>query len=163
MSVDLELVQVENPNELNLIFGQSHFIKTCEDLYEILIQSAPGIQFGIAFCEASGPCLIRTQGNNQELIDLATRNAQKIGCGHSFIIFLDKAFPINVLHAIRTVPELVALYACTANPLQVVVAKSTQGRGVMGVIDGGAPKGVETEQDKEERMQLLRKFGYKLH
>lgn len=163
MSVELELVQVENPNELNLIFGQSHFIKTVEDIYEALIQSCPGIKFGLAFCEASGPCLVRTDGNDDALIELATKNAQKIGCGHSFIIFIKDAFPINVLHALRTVAEIVTLYAATANPLQVVVAKSEQGRGVMGVIDGFSPKGVESEQDKEDRMQLLRRFGYKRH
>ena len=163
MSVELELVQVENPNELNMIFGQSHFIKTVEDIYEALIQSCPGIKFGLAFCEASGPCLIRNDGNDETLIELATKNAQKIGCGHSFIIFIKDAFPINVLHALRTVAEIVTLYAATANPLQVVVAKSEQGRGVMGVIDGFSPKGVESEQDKEERMQLLRRFGYKRH
>ena len=163
MSVELELVQVENPNELNLIFGQSHFIKTVEVIDEALIQSCPSIKFGIAFCEASGPCLIRTDGNDNELIALAQKNAEKIGCGHSFIIFIKDAFPINVLHCLRTVAEIVTLFAATANPLQVVVAKSSQGRGVMGVIDGGAPKGVESEQDKEERMQLLRKFGYKKH
>ena len=163
MSVELELVQVENPNELNLIFGQSHFIKTVEDIYEALIQSCPGIKFGLAFCEASGPCLIRNDGNDEELIQLATKNAEKIGCGHSFIIFIKDAFPINVLHALRTVAEIVTLYAATANPLQVVVAKSEQGRGVMGVIDGFSPKGVENEQDKEDRMQLLRRFGYKRH
>ncbi|KAH0801108.1 adenosine monophosphate-protein transferase [Histomonas meleagridis] len=163
MAVSFELVQVENPEELNLIFGQSHFIKTVEDIYETLIQSAPGIKFGLAFCEASGPCLIRTEGNDPELVDLATKNAQKIGCGHTFIIFLKNVFPINVLQSLRNVPEIVTLFAATANPLQVVVAKSEQGRGVMGVIDGFAPKGVETAEDKEGRMQLLRKFGYKLH
>ena len=163
MSVELELVQVENPEELNLIFGQSHFIKTVEDIYEALIQSCMGIKFGIAFCEASGPCLIRTEGNDDALIALAQKNAEKIGCGHSFIIFIKDAFPINILQGLRTVAEIVTLFAATANPLQVVVAKSAQGRGVMGVIDGGAPKGVESAEDKEARMQLLRKFGYKRH
>ena len=163
MAVSFELVQVENPGELNLIFGQSHFIKTVEDIYETLIQSAPGIKFGFAFCEASGPCLIRNEGNDQELVDLATKNAEKIGCGHTFIIFLKNVFPINVLQSLRNVPEIVTLFAATANPLQVVVAKSEQGRGVMGVIDGFSPKGIEGPNEKEERMQLLRKFGYKLH
>jgi adenosine/AMP kinase len=163
MSVQLELVQVENPEELNLIFGQSHFIKTVEDIYESLIQSAPGIKFGLAFSEASGPCLIRTDGNDQSLIDLATKNALRISAGHSFIIFLKDAFPINVLQSLRNVSELVTFYAATANPLQVIIAKSAQGRGVIGVIDGGASQGVESETDKEERLLLLRQFGYKRH
>lgn len=162
MSVKLKLVQVKNPDELNLIFGQSHFIKTVEDIYECLIQSAPGIKFGIAFCEASGPCLIRTEGNDEKLVALAQKNAVLIGCGHSFIVFLDNAFPINVLSSLRNVAEIVNIYAATANPLQVVVAESEQGRGVMGVIDGFSPKGVETAQDKKERMGFLRKIGYKL-
>jgi len=163
MSLSLESVQVENPKSLNLIFGQSHFIKTIEDIYECLIQSALGIKFGVAFCEASGPCLIRTEGNDKDLIELASKNAQKIGCGHTFIIFLDNAFPINVLTALRHVPEIVNFYAATANPLQVVVAVSEQGRGVMGVIDGSSPKGIENEEEKEARMQFLRKIGYKRH
>ena len=163
MSVKLEVVQVENPKELNLIFGQSHFIKTVEDLYEQLIQSAMGIKFGIAFCEASGECKIRTAGNDADLEALACKNAQLIGCGHSFIIFIDNAFPINILQGLRNVAEIVTLYAATANPLQVIVAVTEQGRGVMGVVDGFAPKGVENAEDKEARMALLRRFGYKLH
>ena len=162
MSVQLELVQVENPNELNLIFGQSHFIKTVEDLYECLVQSCPGIKFGIAFCEASGPCLIRTDGNDPELVTLAQKNAEKIGCGHSFIVFLKDAFPINVLKSVQSVAEIVNIFAATANPLQVVVAKSDQGRGVMGVIDGFSPKGVEKEEDKKARHDFLRMIHYKL-
>ena len=162
MSVQLELVQVENPNELNLIFGQSHFIKTVEGLYECLVQSCPGIKFGIAFCEASGPCLIRTEGNDNELVTLATKNAEKIACGHSFIIFMKDAFPVNVLKSVQSVTEIVNIFAATANPLQVVVAKSEQGRGVMGVIDGFAPKGVETAEDKQKRTKFLRDIHYKL-
>ena len=162
MSVQLELVQVENPNELNLIFGQSHFIKTVEDLYECLVQSCPGIKFGIAFCEASGPCLIRTDGNDPELVTLAQKNAEKIGCGHSFIVFLKDAFPINVLKSVQSVAEIVNIFAATANPLQVVVAKSDQGRGVMGVIDGFSPKGVEKEEDKKARHDFLRMIHHKL-
>jgi adenosine/AMP kinase len=163
MAVELELVQIENPDELNLIFGQSHFIKTVEDVYEALIQSCPGIKFGIAFCEASGPCLIRSDGNDQPLIELAVRNAEKVAAGHAFMIFLKDAFPINVIPGLRNVPELVTLFTATANPLQIVIAKTGQGRGVLGVIDGGASKGVETDQDKDERMLLLRRFGYKRH
>ena len=161
MSVNLEIVQVENPKELNLIFGQSHFIKTVEDLYECLISSAPGIKFGIAFCEASGPCLIRKDGNDADLVELAVKNAQKIGCGHSFIIFLDGVFPINVMHALRQVPEIVNIYCATANPLQVIVAKTEQGRGVVSVIDGYAPKGVEDEENTQKRKDFLRMIGYK--
>ncbi|EAY14267.1 hypothetical protein TVAG_487100 [Trichomonas vaginalis G3] len=161
MSVEFEIVQVENPNELNLIFGQSHFIKTVEDIYECLISSAMGIKFGVAFCEASGPCLIRKAGNDDELVELAVKNAQKIGCGHSFIIFLKNAFPINVLHALRTVPEIVNFYCATANSLQVIVAKTAQGRGVSSVIDGFAPKGVEGEKETQERKDFLRMIGYK--
>jgi adenosine/AMP kinase len=163
MSVELEIVQIENPEELNLIFGQSHFIKTVEDFYETLIQSAPGIKFGLAFSEASGPCLIRSDGNDEALIELAIRNSQSIGAGHTFIIFLKDAFPINVLQSLRNVPEFVTLFAATANPLQVIVAKSAQGRGVVGVIDGFSPKGVESAQDKEDRQVFLRKIGYKRH
>lgn len=161
MSVNLEIVPVENPNELNLIFGQSHFIKTVEDIYECLISAAPGIKFGIAFCEASGPCLIRKDGNDQELIDLAVKNAQKIGCGHSFIIFLKDCFPINVLQSLKRVQEIVNIFCATANPLQVIVAKTEQGRGVVSVIDGFAPKGVEGEKETQERKDFLRMIGYK--
>jgi adenosine/AMP kinase len=163
MSVATELVQIENPEELNLILGQSHFIKTVEDFYETLIQSAPGIKFGLAFSEASGPCLIRSDGNDEALIQLAIKNCQNIGAGHSFIIFLKDGFPINVLQSLRNVPEFVTLFAATANPLQVLIAKSAQGRGIIGVIDGGSPKGVESTQDKEDRMAFLRTIGYKRH
>ena len=163
MSIRQELVTVENPSEYNLIFGQSHFIKTVEDVYEALIQSAPGIKFGVAFCEASGDRLIRFDGNDEEMKSLAVKNAQRIGCGHTFIIFMKDAYPINVMHILRTVPEIVRLFAATANPLQVVVFETEQGRGVGGVIDGQPPLGVETEKDQEDRMQLLRRFGYKRH
>ena len=161
MSVNLEIVQVENPNELNLIFGQSHFIKTVEDVYECLISSAPGIKFGVAFCEASGPCLIRKDGNDQELIDLAVKNAQNIGCGHSFIIFLKNCFPINVLQSLKHVQEIVNIYCATANPVQVIVAKTEQGRGVVSVVDGFSPKGVEDEKETQGRKDFLRMIGYK--
>jgi adenosine/AMP kinase len=163
MSVELELVQIENPEELNLVFGQSHFIKTVEDFYETHIQSAPGIKFGLAFSEASGPCLIRSDGNDDALIQLAIKNSQKIEAGHTFIIFLKDAFPINILQSLRNVSEFVTLFAATANPLQVVIGKSAQGRGVLGVIDGFSPKGVESAADKEDRQVFLRKIGYKRH
>lgn len=160
--MDTKVVQIENPNAKNLIFGQSHFIKTVEDLHEILVSSVPGIQFGLAFCEASGPRLIRTSGNNAEMVELAIKNAESVGCGHSFFIFLDNAFPINVLNQIKNCPEVVRIYAATANPLQVIVAQTGQGRGVLGVVDGGSPAGVEPLQEVAKRKELLRKLGYKL-
>ena len=158
----MSMVQVENPKELNLIFGQSHFIKTVHDLYEVCVGSGISIKFGIAFCEASGPCLIRTEGNDEECIKLAEKNALAVGCGHTFWIFLKDAFPLHVLNAIKMVPEVCHIYCATANPLQVIVASSAQGRGVMGVIDGEKPKGVETAEDKNNRNAFLRKIGYKL-
>jgi uncharacterized protein len=160
-TVTFELVQVENPESKNLIFGQSHFIKTVEDLHETLISSVPGIKFGVAFCEASGPKLIRTTGTDQKMIALACMNAKKIGCGHTFVIFLENAFPINMLRDIKLVPEVVHIFCATANPLQVVVAQSQQGRGVMGVIDGESPLGIENEEEKKDRYAFLRTIGYK--
>ncbi|ORX76956.1 DUF355-domain-containing protein [Anaeromyces robustus] len=160
--VKIETVTVENPGELNLILGQSHFIKTVEDLYEILIQSSMSIKFGLAFCEASGVRLIRFDGNDQELIDLAVKNAKNIGCGHSFIIFMKDAFPINVLNAVKNCSEVCRIYCATANPLDVVVAVNDSGnRGIMGVIDGATPLGVETEKDQEDRKKFLQTIGYK--
>ncbi len=160
--MELRLVKIENPDELNLILGQSHFIKTVEDLHEALIGTIPGIKFGLAFCEASGPALVRCSGTEEALIDLAAKNAQAIGAGHSFIIFLNGAFPINVMHAVKAVPEICHIFCATANPVQVVVAETEQGRGIIGVIDGIPPNGVETEADIAERKKLLRMIGYKL-
>jgi adenosine/AMP kinase len=159
--MQLKLVQVENPESLNLILGQSHFIKTVEDLHEALVNTVPGIQFGIAFCEASGHTLIRHSGTNKELEQLAIHNAQAIGAGHSFIVFLRDAFPINVLPAITRTPEVCTIFCATANPLQVIVAESGQGRGILGVIDGASPAGIEGEDGIAWRKDLLRKFGYK--
>lgn len=159
--MDLKLVQIENPDDLNLILGQSHFIKTVEDIHEALVNTVPGIQFGLAFCEASGTCLIRHSGTHDALEDLAVRNAQAIGAGHAFILFLKDAFPINVLHAIKRVPEVCHIIAATANPLQVIVAQSEQGRGILGVIDGSSPVGIEDEEALNWRKGLLRKIGYK--
>ena len=157
-----ELVTIHNPDELNLILGQSHFIKTVEDLHEILVSSVPGIKFGLAFCEASTQRLVRWSGNENSLIELATQNAMQIGAGHSFIIFLGQGyFPINVLNQIKMVPEVCRIYCATANPVQVVVAESEQGRGILGVIDGESPLGVESEDEIADRKALLRKFGYK--
>jgi len=160
--MELKLVEIENPNELNLILGQTHFIKTVEDLHEVLVTTVPGIKFGLAFCESSGPALIRRSGTDETLVDLAVKNAQAIGAGHSFIIFLDGSFPINVLPAIKAVPEVCHIICATANPVQVIVAQTEQGRGILGVIDGVSPKGVETEVDIKDRKNFLRTIGYKL-
>src|SRR5438034_7680264 len=162
MSVETELVPVENPSGLNLILGQTSFIKTAEDINEALIGSVPGIKFGVAFCEASGPCLVRVEGNDESLKTLAAKNALAVGAGHFFIIFLKDAYPINVLRALRDVPEIVTIFAATANPVDVIVAKTPRGRGVLGVVDGEKAKGVETEKDRAERIAFLRKIGYKL-
>lgn len=163
MPVRLELVAVEKPDpNLNLILGQSHFVKTVEDVYETLVNSVPGIKFGLAFCEASGPRLVRSVGTDADLTALAERNATAIGAGHSFIIFLGNAFPLNVLNAVKNVPEVARIFCATANPLQVVVAESEQGRGILGVIDGQSPLGVEDEVAKAHRHDLLRRIGYKL-
>ena len=158
----LHVVPVENPDELNLILGQSHFVKTVEDLHEALAGAVPGLRFGIAFCEASGPRLVRRSGNDQELVELATRNALAIGAGHSFIVFLREGFPVNVLNQLKLVPEVCRIYCATANPVQVIVGATSAGRGILGVIDGGAPLGVETDADVAERHSLLRAIGYKL-
>ena len=160
--MDLHEIEVENPEHLNVIVGQTHFIKTAEDLYEALVNSVPGIRFGLAFCEASGPCLVRGEGNDPALKDLAVRNALRLGAGHIFVIFVREAFPINLLGAIRGVPEVVSLFAATANPLTILVAETSRGRGIVGVIDGEKAKGVETARDVEERRALVRRFGYKL-
>jgi uncharacterized protein len=160
--MNIELVAIHNPSALNLILGQAHFIKTVEDLHEALIQASSVIEFGLSFCEASGPCLIRSSGNNRELISLAEKNAQLISAGHSFVLFLDKAFPIQVLNAIKAIPEVCQIFCATANPLEVVIAQSDQGRGILGVIDGSPPKGIESEDDKKQRKTFLRDIGYKL-
>lgn len=158
----MKLVQIEKPESVNIILGQAHFIKTVEDLYEALVGSVPGIEFGLAFCEASGPALIRIAGTDPDLIDLAALNAQEIGAGHVFLIALGNVFPINVLNAVKRVPEVCRIFCATANPTQVVVAETDQGRGVLGVIDGSSPVGVETAGDAHERQAMLRQFGYKL-
>ena len=160
--MDLQTVKIDNPNELNLILGQSHFIKTVEDLQEALVTAVPGIEFGLAFCEASGPALVRAAGTSVELTDLAKANAIALSTGHVFIIFLGNAFPINVLNAVKNVPEVCRIYCATANPVEVVVAETEQGRGVLGVIDGAKTKGIETEADAEQRRAFLRQIGYKV-
>ncbi len=145
--LELQVVSIDNPEELNLILGQSHFIKTVEDLHEVLVGAVPGLRFGIAFCEASGPRLVRRSGNDPELVELATRNALQIGAGHAFIVFLREGFPINVLNQVKLVPEVCRIFCATANPVQVIVGQTGAGRGILGVIDGGSPLGVETEAD----------------
>ena len=158
----LETVKIEIPENCNVILGTAHFIKTVEDLYEALVNSVPNIKFGVAFCEASGPCLVRVEGNNKELKTEASEQALKLGCGHSFIIFLRDAFPLNVLGKIKQVPEVCTVHAATANPLEVIVAETEQGRGILGVVDGFKTKTIETKEDVVTRKQFLRKIGYKL-
>jgi len=154
-------IKVEIPEGTNVIIGQSHFIKTVEDLYETLASSSPTLRFGIAFCEASGKRLIRWDGNDEELIKMAQQTALKIGAGHTFVIYLKNGYPINVLNRVKNVEEVVRIFAATANPLQVLVAETDQGRGIIGVVDGYTPLGIEGEADIKERKELLRKFGYK--
>ncbi|MBU5689935.1 MAG: adenosine-specific kinase [Candidatus Aenigmatarchaeota archaeon] len=157
----MEVVKVEIPEGCNVILGQSHFIKTVEDIYEALVTAVPNIKFGIGFCEASGDCLVRHDGNDEDLRKKAAETAFKIGCGHSFIIYIKNAYPINVLTKLRQVDEIVNIYAATANPLQVLIEETEQGRGILGVIDGSKPKGIEKEQDIKKRKEFLRKIGYK--
>jgi adenosine/AMP kinase len=161
-SAKLDVVPVQKPDQLNLILGQAHFIKTVEDLHEALAGAVPQLRFGIAFCESSGPRLVRRSGNDPELVELATRTALAIGAGHSFIVFLREGFPINVLNQVKLVPEVCRIYCATANAVQVIVGETAAGRGVLGVVDGGSPLGVETESDVAERKALLRQIGYKL-
>ncbi len=162
-AMELQVVSVEKPENLNVILGQSHFIKTVEDLHEALVTAVPGIKFGLAFCEASGKRLIRKSGTDEALVALAVRNAQAIGAGHSFLIVLGEGFyPINVLHAVKSCPEVVRIFAATANPLAVIVAEHNEQRGILGVLDGHKPLGVEEGEEVEWRKNILRRFGYKL-
>jgi adenosine/AMP kinase len=160
--MELKLVAIEKPETVNLILGQSHFIKTVEDIHETLVTSLPGIQFGLAFCESSGPALIRWSGTNAPMTELAKKNALALSAGHCFIIFLENSYPINVLNAVKMVPEVCRIFCATANPLQVIIADTGEGRGILGVIDGATSKGIETEEDIAERKSMLRRFGYKL-
>lgn len=162
MSLEFELVNIEKPENLNVIIGQAHFIKTVEDLHEAMVGAGGGIKFGISFLEASGERLVRVTGNDEKLMDLAKKNALALGTGHAFLILMENGFPINVLRNILAVPEVCTIYCATGNPVQVVVAKSEQGRGIMGVIDGYPPKGVEGPDGVEWRHSFLRKIGYKL-
>ncbi len=160
--MELRAIKIDIPEGSNIILGQTHFIKTAEDLYEAVITTIPQANFGIAFTEASGPCLIRKEGNDKELIDICVKNLEEIGAGHVFCIILKDAFPINVLNAIKNCPEVCSIYCATANPIEVTVAETEQGRGILGVIDGFSPKGVENDSDKAKRKEFLRKIGYKL-
>jgi len=160
--MELKSVKLEVPEGANIVLGQSHFIKTVEDLYEVMVNGLPKSRFGLAFCEASGACLVRQEGNDEELKKVALRNAQAIGAGHSFVLLLRDAYPINVLNAIKNCPEVCSIFCATANPVEVLVAETTQGRGILGVIDGSAPKGVEGPVDIQWRKELLRKIGYKI-
>jgi adenosine/AMP kinase len=160
--MELKFVKVEPPKDCNTILGMAHFIKTAEDLYEALVNSVPNIQFGVGFCESSGPCLVRHEGNDPELRRLVAEKAFEIACGHSFLIFIKNAYPLNVLDKIKKVPEVCTVYAATANPLEVLIAETSQGRGIVGVVDGLKSKGIETDKDVAERRQFLRKIGYKL-
>ncbi len=154
-------ISIEKPTEINFILAQSHFIKTIEDCYETLVEAVPGIKFGLAFCEASGSKKIRKAGTDEEMVELAVKNAKKVGAGHSLFIFLKNAFPINVLNRIKNLSEVVNIFCATANPTEVIVAETKQGRGILGVIDGGSPTGVENEKEEKERKEFLRKIGYK--
>jgi adenosine/AMP kinase len=160
-TLEFKLVTIEKPDEINFILGQSHFIKTVEDIAEAVVGSVPGARFGLAFCESSGECLVRVEGNDDQLKTFATKNALALGAGHSFILFLADCFPINVLNALKNIQEVCSIYCATANPAEVIIAESPAGRGIMGVIDGAKPKGVEGSDGIAWRTGLLRKFGYK--
>ena len=160
--MEFKTYKLKVPEGVNVILGQTHFIKTAEDLYEALVGSVPGIKFGLAFCEASGPCLVRSEGTDEELKKLAAQSAYEISAGHSFIIYLKNAFPINVLRAVKECPEVCSIFCATANPVEVLLAETEQGKAILGVVDGSASKGIESEKDVKERKEFLRKIGYKL-
>ncbi len=160
--MELKTVKIDKPEDINLILGQSHFIKTVEDIHEAIVQTNPAMKFGLGFCESSGPALLRLSGNDPNLIDLARKNGMNLSCGHAFILFVDKGFPVNILNAVKNLPEVCTIYCATANPVEVIIAETEQGRGILGVIDGMKTKGVETENDTKARKEFLRKIGYKL-
>jgi adenosine/AMP kinase len=159
--MNIQIVTIENPSQLNFILGQSHFIKTVEDMHETIVSTVPGARFGLAFCEASDVCLVRHSGTDPELVELAKKNAFALAAGHSFIVFMRDMYPINILNAVKNLPEVCRVFCATANPVEVVVAESAQGRGILGVIDGFKSKGIEAEADIRARKELLRKIGYK--
>ncbi len=160
--MEIKTVAIEKPEATNFILGQSHFIKTVEDIYEAIVSTTPQMRFGLGFCESSGPALVRWVGNDQALIDLAKKNALNIACGHCFILFMEDGFPVNILNTIKNIPEVCHIYCATANPVEVIIAETEQGRGILGVIDGIKTKGIETEDDIKARKEFLRKIGYKL-
>ena len=159
--MEFKLVKIEKPVDMNFILGQSHFIKTVEDIHEAIFNINPGIKFGLAFCESSGKALVRSSGNDQVLVKLAEKNALNLSCGHIFILFLGNAFPVNILNTIKMVPEVVSIYCATANDTEVIIAETENGRGILGVVDGVRSKGLEKEDDVRERREFLRKIGYK--
>jgi len=159
--MELKIVKIENPDSMNMILGQSHFIKTVEDVYEAMVSNVPMAKFGLAFCEASDVCLIRHTGTDNEMLELAKKNAYALSAGHSFIVFMKDMFPVNVLNAIKNVPEVCRIFCATANPVEVIIAETEQGRGILGVIDGFSSKGIETDEDIDARKNLLRQIGYK--
>jgi adenosine/AMP kinase len=162
-TMELKTVRIEKPDEINVILGMSHFIKTVEDVHETLVTAVPGIEFGVAFCESSGPALVRYSGTDEEMIELAKKNGLALSAGHAFVIFLGPGFyPINVLNAVKSVPEVCHIFCATANPVEVIIAETEQGRGILGVIDGLTSKGLETEEDVKDRKAFLRMIGYKL-
>lgn len=160
--MNLTSVRINKPDDMNFIMGHAHFIKTVEDLYEAIVQTNPVMKFGVAFCEASGPCLVRSAGNDPALIRLAQDNAMALSAGHTFLIFLDKGFPVNILNAVKSVTEVCRVFCATANPTEVILAETDQGRAILGVVDGFRSKGIETEADAQQRKDFLRKIGYKL-
>jgi adenosine/AMP kinase len=160
--MELKVVAIEKPDDVNFIMGQSHFIKTIEDLHEAIVQTVPQMKFGIAFCESSGPALVRYSGNDDELTGLAKKNASAISAGHVFVIFMREGFPINILNTVKNIPEVANIYCATGNPVQVIIAETEKGRGILGVIDGVKSNGIETDADRIARHDFLRKIGYKL-
>lgn len=159
--MELKLVGIEKPDEVNLILGQAHFIKTVEDLHEVMVNAVPGAKFGLAFCEASGPALVRWSGSDPELVEVARRNALALACGHAFLVLMRGMYPLNVLNAVKMVPEVCRVFCATANPVEVIVVETEQGRGILGVVDGASAKGVEGERDQQDRRAFLRMIGYK--
>ena len=160
--LELKLVKIDVPEGANVIVGQAHFIKTTEDIHELLVSAVPNIKFGFGFCESSGPKLVRHEGTDQELRELAAKNAYSIGAGHTFVLYMKGAYPINVLNGIKNISEVCNIFCATANPVALIIAQTEQGRGILGVIDGGSPNGIETENDVKDRRAFLRKIGYKL-
>jgi len=159
--MDFKIIKIEKPEEMNMILGHSHFIKTVEDIYEAMVNAVPGAKFGLAFCEASGPCLVRCTGTDEELVELAKKNAFNLAAGHSFILFMKDMFPVNVLNSLKNVPEVCRIFCATANPVEVLIVETELGRGIVGVVDGFISKGIETETDIQHRKEFLRTIGYK--